>query len=65
MSPTLPYPHRPHWSTITVDGHDCEMFAPPQAAPGRAVIYLHDLHGRFLQESTGLRAAVEAAALPT
>ena len=65
MQTTLPPPPRPHWSAITVDGHDCELFAPPEAAAGRAVIYLHDLHGRFLQESAGLRDAIEAVRLPT
>ena len=65
MQTTLPPPPRPHWSAIIVDGHDCELFAPPEAAAGRAVIYLHDLHGRFLQESAGLRDAIEAARLPT
>lgn len=65
MSTTLSPPPRPHWSMITVAGHACELYAPPDATPGRALVYLHDLHGQFLQQSIGLRAAVEAAALPT
>lgn len=56
-------PCRPHWSWIEVDGHACELFDPPQPAAGRALIYLHGVRERTLQESTGLCRAVEAAGL--
>jgi len=64
MSTDLPHSRRPHWSQIAIDCHACELFAPPQAAAGRAIIYLHDLRGGLLQESAGLRDAIEAAGLP-
>lgn len=54
-----------HWSTITVAGQACEIFAPPEPAAGRALIYLHDLHGRGLRETPGLCGLLEAARLPT
>ncbi len=57
-------PARPHWSLVTVAGHPCEVYTPPAAAPGRAVVYLHDLRGRPPSHFDGLRAALEAAALP-
>jgi S-formylglutathione hydrolase len=65
---------------ITIAGHDCELFDPPTAEPGRAVIHLHGVHEAFLQDSSGglqdssggladnssgLRGAIEAAGLPT
>jgi S-formylglutathione hydrolase FrmB len=56
---------RPHWSTIEIEGHACEIFSPPDSPPGRAVIHLRDLDGRSLRESAGLRDAIEAAGLPT
>ena len=59
--PPLP---RAHWFTITLAGHDCEVFAPPRPAPGRAVVYLHDLHGTSLREQGVLCDLVEAAGLP-
>ena len=55
---------RPHWSTITVAGHLCELFEPPGAIPGRALIYLHGVNERWLQESPRLRDAIEVAGLP-
>ena len=61
--PRSPAP-RPHWSLITVADHACELFEPPGAEPGRAAIYLHGVHESWLQESTGLRDAIEAASLP-
>ena len=63
--PPIPPAPRPHWSTITVAGHACELFEPPGAEPGRAAIYLHGVHESWLQESAGLRDAIEAAGLPT
>lgn len=59
-----PLPSRPHWSVIDVAGHACEVFAPPDPTPGKAVIYLHGVRERWLRESTGLRDAIEAASLP-
>jgi hypothetical protein len=53
-----------HWSTITVAGHACEIFSPQNPVPGRAVIYLHDLQGRGLHETPGLRGLLESARLP-
>lgn len=55
---------RPHWSRIDVAGHACELYEPPSPLPDRAVIYLHGVKERTLVESTGLRDAIEAAALP-
>jgi S-formylglutathione hydrolase FrmB len=55
---------RPHWSTIEVAGHECELFVPPQPAVGKAVIYLHGVRERRLLDLTGLRDAIEAAGLP-
>ena len=58
------HPRAPHWSTIAVGGHACELFSPPDPAPGRALIYLHDLQGRGLRETPGLCGLLEAARLP-
>ena len=63
--PPIPPAPRPHWSTITVAGHACELFEPPGAEPNRAAIYLHGVHESWLRESAGLRDAIEAAGLPT
>ena len=66
-SPCSPYPMpapSPHWSTVTIDGRECEVFAPPAPLPGRALVYLHDLRGESLRECPLLCAAVEAARLP-
>ena len=57
-------PPRPHWSTITVAGHECELYAPPQPRSSRAVIYLHGVRERWLRELPGLRDQIEAAAVP-
>jgi len=59
-----PLPH-PWWSLVTVAGRPCEMFAPPEAVPGQALVFLHDLLGRPLSQSDAIRSAVEAAGLPT
>lgn len=59
-----PLPH-PWWSVVTVAGRPCEMFAPPDAVPGRALVFLHDLKGQPLSQSAAIRSAVEAAGLPT
>ena len=48
---------------IEVAGHPCEWFEPPDALPGRAVIYLHGVRERFLRESPALLAALAAARL--
>ncbi|NCY02657.1 MAG: esterase [Planctomycetia bacterium] len=56
------------WSTISVAGHPCTLYTPPRPLPGRALIYLHGLDGgddRSPPASAGLRAALEAAGLPT
>src|SRR5262245_41304841 len=35
----------PGWSSITLSGHECDIFEPPAAAAPRfAVIYLHGVH---------------------
>ena len=62
--PPRPPAPRPHWSLITVADHACELFEPPGAEPGRAAIYLHGVHESWLQDSAGLRDAIEAASLP-
>lgn len=64
MSDPPHQPERPHWSTISVGGHVCDMHAPPDAPPGRAVIHLHGLHGGSLRQDAALRDLVEAARLP-
>lgn len=56
-------PH-PHWSMIDVAGHACELYSPPAPAPGKAVIYLHGVRERMLQDLAGLRDAIEAAQVP-
>jgi len=62
MPPDATTPH-PAWSTIDVGGHACECFDPPGAAPGMAMIYLHGVRERRLQDAAGLREAVESAGL--
>jgi pimeloyl-ACP methyl ester carboxylesterase len=52
------------WSTIAIDGHACELHEPPGAAPGRALIYLHDVGGEPLRGCDTLRNLIEAAGLP-
>jgi S-formylglutathione hydrolase len=59
----MPAP-RPYWSTIAVAGRECELFAPPEPAAGRAVIYLHDLAEGRLCDLAELRDPLEAARLP-
>ena len=59
-----PLAPRPHWSTISVAGHACEIYEPAEPQPGRAVLYLHGVDERALVDSPGLRDAIEAAALP-
>jgi S-formylglutathione hydrolase FrmB len=49
---------------IELAGHACELFSPPAPRPARALIYLHGVRCRALQEMAGLRAAIEAAAIP-
>ncbi|MEI6037516.1 MAG: alpha/beta hydrolase-fold protein [Planctomycetota bacterium] len=57
-------PQRPYWSTISLDGHACELYDPPDAPSGRAIIYLHGVRERTLQESIGLCSCIEAAKIP-
>jgi S-formylglutathione hydrolase FrmB len=59
-----PPPPRLHWSTIEVGGHACELFAPPDPLPGRALVYLHDVRERRLREVPALRDLVEDARIP-
>jgi len=61
---SLPLVPRPHWSTITVAGHLCELFEPPRPLAGRAVIYLHDVTEQPFQVQPALRDVMEAAGLP-
>jgi pimeloyl-ACP methyl ester carboxylesterase len=56
-------PPRPHWTTIDLAGHACEVFAPPEPIPSRALVYLHDLREDWLQRRPGLRDRIEAAGL--
>ena len=49
---------------IDLAGHPCELYAPPEPRPGRALIYLHGVRCRLLQEYEGLRRAIEEAAVP-
>jgi pimeloyl-ACP methyl ester carboxylesterase len=55
-------PH--HWSTVTIAGRECEVFAPPDPLPGRALVYLHDLHGESLRACPPLCGPIETARLP-
>jgi len=60
---------RPHWHTIDVAGHPCEVHAPPDPVAGRAVLFLHGSGAPggdppWLRESTVLRDLLEAARLP-
>jgi S-formylglutathione hydrolase FrmB len=57
-------PSRAHWSVIEVGGHACEVHAPPDPLPGRALIYLHGVRERWLQDMPALTALVERHALP-
>ena len=60
----MPPPPRAHWSTIEVAGHACELFAPPDPLPGRALVYLHGVRERWLRELPVLRELVEDARIP-
>ena len=60
----MPPPPRPHWSTIEVGGRACEIHAPSDPRPGRALIYLHGVRERWLQEMPALRDLVEKERLP-
>ncbi|MFM7035701.1 MAG: alpha/beta hydrolase-fold protein [Planctomycetia bacterium] len=59
-----PASNRPHWTTISLAGHACELFSPPNPTPDKGVIYLHGVRERRLQDLAGLRDAIEAASLP-
>jgi pimeloyl-ACP methyl ester carboxylesterase len=63
-SPLPAPPPRPHWTTIELAGHVCEIHAPPEPAAGRALVYLHGVRERWLQDMAALRDLVEAARLP-
>jgi len=65
MPPSSAPPASAPWSIVSVAGHECEVYAPPQPLPGRALIYLHDLRASRLQDFAPLRTAIEAARLPT
>ena len=65
MIPNASLPPHPGWSLVTVAGRACEMFAPAEAAPDRALVFLHDLDGRPPSQSDAVRSAIEAAGLPT
>lgn len=64
MRDSITAPNGSRWSTITLDGHACELHEPPGAAAGRALVYLHDLRGEPLREGGPLRTLIEAAELP-
>ena len=55
---------RSHWSVLSVGGHVCEVYEPPQPQPGRTVIFLHGVDEQPLVSAAGLRDAIEAAGLP-
>ncbi|MFM7206060.1 MAG: alpha/beta hydrolase-fold protein [Planctomycetaceae bacterium] len=59
----MPAP-RAHWSVIDVGGHACELHAPPDPLPGRALIYLHGVRERWLQDMPALTRLVEEHRLP-
>jgi S-formylglutathione hydrolase FrmB len=49
---------------IEVGGHACELHAPPEPRPGRALIYLHGVRERWLQDMPALTELVEQQRLP-
>jgi pimeloyl-ACP methyl ester carboxylesterase len=57
-------PARPHWGSIELAGHPCEIHTPPDPRPGRALIYLHGVRVRTLSQQTVLRELVESHRLP-
>jgi hypothetical protein len=59
-----PPPPRPGWLVADVAGHPCEIHAPADPLPGRALVSLHDVRERWLRELPVLRDLVEAARLP-
>ncbi len=59
-----PPPPRADWFVADIEGHPCEIHAPADAVPGRAMIYLHGVRERWLQELPGLRDLIEQARLP-
>ena len=70
VAPCMPSPHlsppppRVGWLVADLASHACEIHAPSDPLPGRAVIYLHGVRERWLQEMPVLRDAIEAARLP-
>ena len=60
----MPSPTRAHWSTIEIAGHPCELHAPPDALPGRALIHLHGMREHWLQEMPALRDIIETHRIP-
>ncbi len=61
--PPPPAP-RPGWLVADVAGHACEIHAPANPLPGRALIYLHGVRERWLQELPTLRDLIEQFRLP-
>lgn len=59
-----PPPPRAGWSIEEVDGHACEIYTPREPDPGRALVYLHGVRERWLQEIPGLRDRIETSRLP-
>jgi S-formylglutathione hydrolase FrmB len=57
-------PPRAHWSVIEVGGHPCELHAPPDPLPDRALVYLHGVRERWLQDMPALTARGEEHRLP-
>lgn len=49
---------------VEVGGHACEVHAPPEPRPGRAVVFLHDERERRLQDMPELVAVLEEHGLP-
>jgi S-formylglutathione hydrolase FrmB len=59
-----PPPPRAGWFIADIDGHACEIHAPSEPTPGRAVVYLHGVRERWLQELPALRDLMEQHRLP-
>ncbi len=55
---------RAGWLLADIEGHLCEIHSPADPLPGRAVIYLHGVRERWLQELPGLRDLIEKSRLP-
>lgn len=52
------------WTTVSIAGHRCEIYAPPDPLPGRGLIYLHDLDGAPRDDEHLPRDLIEPLRMP-